>query len=91
MLIRQGSPETDALTPFLYSALDLCRRALNRDLKDDESSAICTEGNPVIYSAARNQTFKSTKISGRPSEQFWSVQRFGEQVALYAHRCRARC
>lgn len=36
----------------------------NIDLKDDESSAIYTGENPVIYSAARNQTLKSTTSAG---------------------------
>lgn len=69
MQMCKESLETDALTPFyLDSTLNICESALNIDLKDDESSAICSGGNPVIYSAARNQTLKSTRFSWSPVE-----------------------
>lgn len=46
-------------------------------------------GDPVIYSAARNQTLKSTKISWRPSEQLGqcrgSVSRESRAFGKHAH------
>lgn len=59
---------------YLYSALNLSQRALNIDLKDDESFVICTEGNPVTYSAAWK-----LKVYKNQLEAIGAVQRFAEQ------------
>lgn len=59
---------------YLHSALNLSQSALNIDLKDDESFVICTEGNPVTYSAARKLEVYKNQL-----EAIGAVQRFAEQ------------
>lgn len=59
----------------IYSKLNPCESALNIDLKDDESSAICTGGNPVIYSVEKESNLKVNQIQ----QTVEASQRFGEQ------------